>query len=353
VNKINALAVLIASTLAGVDPASAASLSAEVTSELSPVTWSSVAQPTYAQYRVTITNNGTANISGLRLVGATSVIGGSGTATFYPASSDASCVATNAGQTSVQCSFPLLNVGNSIGPFFVTFNAPADGTRIDFAWQAVFNEGVPPGSSGDAGTVQAPALAAPNPDAVTSIVPANTSALTFFTGGGIATGVDTWVTRVKVPANISVATKAKVIDAVTDVPLASNLLTLGTSTLTIPNTSFCAENDSNFREHCLEVTLVRDASTIAKGAKIDSARIYYQKTDAEGNPILSHPLAEVPACDATLGVLPSAGQPCEDRAQRFAYPTRNKPKAPIQYDTDALGDWRFVIYARDNGRYAE
>jgi hypothetical protein len=311
--------------------AMAGELSGEAFPALSSIQWSTAGQPTYAQYNVVIQNTSTPTISGWRFMGRTSVAGGTTTASFYAAGSDSRCVANNSAGTEVVCSFEPLASGAQMG-FSIAFNGPADGNQIDFSWRVFWDES---GSGGNDGfrSAAATGLYAPNDSQVSSVVPSQAPALTFFTGGGIATVADSWVTRVTVPANVSTSTTATVSETVTPGGCAADLLTCNTSTLDIPG-SFAS---------LLEIMLRRDASTIAKGAKIDSARIYYQHTSTSSE-------IEVPACtDSSYGTLPQPGIPCEDRTLRKAYPKKSTPKSPVPAGFE--GDWEFVIRAVDNGRY--
>ncbi len=311
-------------------PAIAADLSGSATPRLSPVQLSTPAQPTYAQYDVVIVNPSQPTISGWRFVARASVLGGASAATFHAPGSDPNCSAPNS-PSEVVCSFSPLASGASRS-FQIAFNAPSDGSEIDLSWRAFWDES---GNGGNDGfrAAQATALEPPNPDQVSSVVPSNTSALTFFTGSGVATAADPWATQVKVPANVSTSTTARILETVIAGGCAADLLTCNTSELTIPGTF----------SSLLEITLRRDASTIAKGARIDSARIFYQHT-------LSSAIIEVPACtDTSFGALPQSGIPCEDRSLRKAYAKKGTPKAPVPAGFE--GDWEFVIRAIDNGRY--
>jgi hypothetical protein len=126
---------------------------------------------------------------------------------------------------------------------------------------------------------------------------------------------------------------------------AGDLLTCSTSQLTIPGITFCNALDPGFAlANCLEITLLRDSSTIVKGAKIDSARVYYRKLETDS-------YQEVLSCtDTSFGPLPQPGRPCEDRTQRLEYPRKNTPKTSVAAGYES--DWRFVIYAGDNGKYS-
>jgi hypothetical protein len=177
--------------------------------------------------------------------------------------------------------------------------------------------------------------------------------VTFFTGGGVATAVDNWVTKVKVPST-SNATTGVVDESVSPIPCAADLLTCSTSTLSIPGGTFGTASTVPLSQF-LEITLLRDASTIAKGAKISSAKIFYDAPatpgDCGGGPCI-YPMQVLSCTDTTWGTLPKQGIPCEDRTQRFAYPSKSRPKDP-PVPAGFEGDWKFVIYAVDNGKYEQ
>jgi hypothetical protein len=297
-----------------------------------------------ASYTVTLTNtsnSGALNVA--RLVGTTSVTGGNAAAKAVFKSSTSPCTITNVDQTSIDCNVGGLTLGAS-KTFTVTFTAPTSGTNIAFAWQVVFDNGTPPGNSnGDAGTANT-GLDPIDSNTVTSDVPKDVT-VTFFTGTGVATEEDPWVTKVKAPST-SQASTASVVEEVAAITCAPDLLTCNTSTLTIPGISFCNAPDPNFvLSQCLEITLLRDASTISKGAKIDSARVYYRKLETD-------PFQEVLPCTNTdYGKLPQAGRPCEDRTQRLAFPKKNTQRTPVAAGFES--DWRLVIYAVENGKYAQ
>lgn len=337
--RIVAVAALVTATVA---------LAGEIDGTVNPVQPSvslsiGGSQPV-ASYSVTLTNtSGSSALNAARLVGTTTVSGGSTAAKAVFKSSTSSCTVTNVDQTSIDCNVGALPLGAS-KTFTVTFTAPTSGTNIAFAWQAVFDNGTPPGNSnGDAGTTNV-GLDPIDSSAVTSDVPKDV-AVTFFTGSGIATEEDPWVTRVKAPST-SQSSTASVVEEVAAITCAPDLLTCNTSKLTIPGITFCNALDTGFvLSQCLEIALLRDASTISKGAKIDSARVYYRKLETDA-------FQEVLPCTNTdYGKLPQPGRPCEDRTQRLAFPKKNTPKTPVAAGFES--DWRFMIYAVDNGKYAQ
>lgn len=312
----------------------AGDLAATVTSVLQPVTWASANQPTFASYAITMTNTKPNAISGVRLIGTASVVNGTSTAQFYPASSDTHCTATNVQQTAVACSFGLLQPNAPVS-FTVTFSAPTDGDQIAFAWSAVFDESGGGASDGSAGTTTT-GLAPPNDAAVTSVVPQGGN-VTFFTGSGsgIATPSDPWTTTVSVPTGAA-STTATVAESSSNVTCAPDLLTCNITTLSIPGTF----------ANLLVITLRRDASTIRNGAKISNARIFYDGATTP-DPFVVYPLEVLSCNDTTYGLVPRAGVPCIDT--RTAYPKKSTPKNPVP--TGFEGDWEFIIKAVDNGQY--
>ena len=336
-------AVLAAVVACGATSAIAGEITATLTAPPSPVTLSTSGSETLASYRVTLTNTSTSSALNLaRLVGTTSVASGAAGAKAVfrtVAGAGATCTPTNDG-TSIDCNVGDLALNES-KPFTVTFTTPTSGSAITLTWQAVFSStsSTPGNSNGNAGTTDI-ALDPPNPDGLFSDVPANV-ALTFFTGGGIATTVDTWVTKVKLPGTgTGTATTAAVAEVVEQSTCAADLLTCSRSTLTIPGSTFGTGGTRPLTQF-LEITLLRDASTIARGAKIESARIYY--TTSPDNQVLGD---GVRSC-ADAG--PPVGSPCEDRTQRYAYPRKSTGKEQVPAGFE--GDWKFVIYAVDNGRY--
>jgi hypothetical protein len=303
-----------------------------------------------ASFRVTVTNTSSSNtINSPRFVATSAVVNGSvnakaafRSATVYPC-------APSPDLTSIDCALSPLAPGQSSPEFIVTFNAPTSGESIALAWQAVFNQGLPPGNSnGETGTATLE-LAPIDPNAVQSDVPVDV-ALFFFTGSGIATKDDPWVTRVDVPGS-AIATRATILELVESGSIggtcaqASNLLNCSTTTLTIPGATFAGP--------FLEITLLRDESTLAKGAKIASARVIYRKEqDASGScgalACSSYPM-ELLSCSntSTYGALPQPGIPCIKERQEFAKKSTGKVFVPPGYE----GDWRFLIWAVDNGRF--
>jgi hypothetical protein len=93
----------------------------------------------------------------------------------------------------------------------------------------------------------------------------------------------------------------------------------------------------------LKIWLVRDASTIAKGAKISSAKIYY--TGSNPPSLGFYPYQVLPCTDTSYGPLPMPGIPCIKSRTEFTKKTAPTP--------DWVGDWQFEIWAKDNGKYTQ
>ena len=318
-------------------PALAGELEGKVDPVLSSVSLSIGGSQPAASFTVTLTNKSTSSaMNTVRLVGTTTVTGGDASAKAVYRSSTVPCTVTNADQTSIDCNAGGLPLGGSV-TFTVTFTSPTSGTNIAFPWQAVFDNGTPPGNSnGDANTANI-GLDPVDTAKVVSDIPSNV-AVTFFTGTGIATPTDPWVTILRAPSTVQAVT-ATVEEGVSLSQCSADLLDCRTTTMTIPSTFGVA--GTRPLSQFLEVTILRDGSTIAKGAKIDSAVLYYKhdpNAPGLGNAIQS-------CADLTL---PMAGVPCEDRALRTAYPKKGTPKSPVPAGFES--DWKFVIYLYDNGR---
>ena len=147
------------------------------------------------------------------------------------------------------------------------------------------------------------------------------------------------MTILKVP-NTTQTTAVTAEEGVSLTTCAANLLDCRTTTMTINNVTFGTPGTRPLAQF-LEATLLRDASTIAKGAQIDSAVLYY-KHDLIGTGFGE----EILSC-ADIS-LPKLQTPCEDRNLRKAFPKRNTTKTPVAPGFES--DWRFVIYLFDNGR---
>jgi len=298
---------------------------------------------TFIGYTVTVGNAPTNNntINKFRFTGTTAVTDAAEKAVF--SSSDGLACGASSDGTSIDCAIGTLRAGQSVS-FAVFFKTPhkalngvADAAHTDFVafsgttFYAEGNGGVPnsvPDNSTKPWTAAAVELGTNNPSFVKSAVQKSGGSL--FTGSGAAaTAADTWTTTVVIPATTTFTTAQ--IEETSDVPLASNLLDRSITTLAIPG---------SFQQ--LVITLRRDASTIVKGAKIASARVYYDSPTTPA-PGLAYPYEVLPCTDTTHGVLPKLGIPCINRRTEYTKKTAPTP--------DWEGDWEFEIFALDNGRY--
>ncbi len=295
-----------------------------VTPQPGTVTLSSVTQPTFAAYEITITNNKPNTISGVRLIGTANVVGGVEKATFK--SSTGIACQTTTDLNSVSCPLDQVAGGGTSVTFSVTFNAPSDGTQINFVWSSVFDESGGGASDGAAGTTMT-VLSPPDPSKVTSRVPQGGTSFTFFTGTtGVATPADPWTTTVVVPPVMN-ATTAEVVELEPQSACSSDLRDCRVSKLDIPGT-FAS----------LVITLRRDVSTIRKGAKIVNSLLYYS---AGGVIFDSNP---IPLCSDIPGA-PSSTTVPRCIQSRAAYTKRTAPTPAYE------GDWEWVILAITNGGY--
>jgi hypothetical protein len=232
--------------------------------------------------------------------------------------------------TAIECSIGQLRGGGGSSSFVVIFQAPTEGASVDFAWTNYYSEGSNDNGAHtdtNSGTTST-TLGTPIATELKTYVPPTGG--TFFTGStGVATLSDTWTTTVNVPSSA----KAEVIESTLPSTCAPNLLTCEVSTLTIPGI---------FPK--LIIKLRRDASTIAKSAKISSARIHYSNPTTP-DPRITYPYELLPCTDTTWGPLPQVGIPCLNK--RTEYTKRTAPTP------DWEGDWEFEIWALDNGKYAQ
>jgi len=305
---------------------------------------------TYVGYVVQISNVSGNTINNIRFTATTSVTDLQESAIFSSAEG-VSCTAS-AGGTSIDCSVGQLKAGSSYPPFAVFFVAPKKDTLtatpdgvagqcdttdcVKFSGITYYAEGTGgvPQSTPDNSTVTWAAdpvtLGTTNVVNVKSAVPKGGG--TLFTGAGaVATATDTWATEVVVPPT-TIYTTAEILEETTPITCAPDLLTCSTSTLAIPG-SFAN----------LVIFLRRDVSTIAKNAKISSARVYYSdpQTPAVG---VTYPYEVLPCTNTTTyGSLPKPGIPCIKSRTEFTKRTAPTPEWE--------GDWQFEIWALDNGRY--
>lgn len=239
----------------------------------SPVSLSVSGSQPVATYKVKLKNTGASNtISNGRLVASTTVVGGlSGAKAVFKSVSGATC-STSLQGTRVDCSVGSLAVNQS-KEFTLTFFSPSSGTRIDLAWDAVFDSGTPPGgSNGDSGTTSI-ALAAIDPARVTSAVPPNETVSVFTGNLALPSGSDQFTVAITVPP-VSTATSASVVE--TDASGNTNCTSLRNfvrcyrTDISIPGVVFSTSGDY------LTFVLRVERSNIRKGTKIDKVLIQYQ-----------------------------------------------------------------------------
>ena len=283
---------------------------------------------TYVAYEISIVNNSKNVLNKVRVVGSTSVSGSETQTAPFVASIGLSCSPTNVSATAIECSIGQLRGGGGSSSFVVIFQAPTEGASVNFAWTHFYSEGSnDSGAHTDTNTgTTSTALGTPIATELKTYIPP--AGGTFFTGStGVATSSDPWTTTVNVPS----FAKAEVKETSSLQTCAPNLLTCETSELKIPGI---------FPK--LVITLRRDVSTIAKGAKINSARITYTDPTTP-DPRIVYPYELLPCTDTTWGPLPQVGIPCLNK--RTEYTKRTAPTP------DWIGDWGFEIWAIDNGRY--
>jgi len=339
------LAFFVATTTSLAGELSASVVAAEIDSELKPrpVSWSVGDSKPLASYKVILTNDSSSATKNNPRFVATAYAEDAGgnpvdAKVVFDADSENYCAADPLDATSIDCSLPALPPEISSKEFTVSFVSPTAGSQIRLRWLAVFDNGESPGySNGDDGNYFIPLI--PRSDnSVTSYIPAGRE-VTVATGSGVATSSDTWVTKVNVPAGNN-PTTANVDEAANEqVDCPPGMTQCSTSNLQIPGTF----------QGLLEITLVRDSSTIPKGARIADAVVYYKKDGID--PTTNEPFTFKQVQPCADNPAPTAGEPCEYVKFRFAYPRKNSPKG-TQWLSDFLGDWEFVIYAFDNGKYA-
>jgi hypothetical protein len=307
------------------------------------VTYSKAPLTTYVAYQVQVSNAGGNTVNNIRFTAKSVATGGVGPA-LYSSAEGGSCQPA-ADPTEVTCTIGQLTATTPALPITLFFVAPANDTAdppvpdfvtltgTTFYGEGTGGAGSPPDNSikewvTPYATVLPVALGTNNPTLVKSAVPK--SGGQFFTGDAVATGGDKWTTTVVVPATTSFTT-AEIAETM-GLPLAANLLDSRITTLSIPG-AFAK----------LVITLRRDASTIVKGAKIGSAKVYYGDPSVP-DPRIDYANFQVPSCaDTTYGVLPQPGIPCINRRTEY---TKKTAPAP-----DWEGDWEFEVFALDNGRY--
>ena len=338
------------------------------------VTRSTTALGTFASYKLTITSLDRDRLKKFTFKGTVSVEGSTEKATLFSAEG-ASCTLSTGGL--LECAVPgeLAYYGKTLS-FTVTLKTPTAGDAVKLSGKSTFFEYWCDWDYTNVATATT-ALTAPDPNAVSTYVPASaTTATTLFSGINVQSGVtgaipivdnatnDPFTTTVVVPAG-SAATTATVVERELAESCSANPRCFEAK-LTMPGTF-------NF----LTIILRRDKTTLmssggghghsggGKGhdkgrgnghdddddrysgqSSIDNAIVKYFPDDDPNN------LARfiiVPNCSVVPGGLPTPKNPCI--ASRKAYPVPKKGK-PSGVPAGLEGDWEFVIHAIDNGRYS-
>jgi hypothetical protein len=303
-------AILFVATVSvlGAAPVHAGEIDAEVGYLASPGS-----QPV-ATYTVKLTNSSASNaINNGRLVATTSVVGGAtGASATFKSASGATCT-VDMGGTRVDCSVGSLALTQS-KEFTLTFYSPSSGTSIALAWDAVFDNGTPPGgSNGDSGTTSI-ALAAIDPTSVTSAVPPNETVSVFTGVLALPSASDQFTVAITVPP-VAASTTASVVesDITNDINCSSlrNFVRCFQSDISIPGVVL-----SGTGTDYLTFQLRVDKSDIRNGAKIDKVVITYTD-DSQSVPIVQYCLK-----DGNGNPIVNVTQPCIARADDY---TRKSP----------------------------
>jgi len=309
----------------------------------------------YAAYRVTLTNNSGNTTNSIVFGGSTTVSGGNAqdSAPFVETNLPKSCSPSGTG---FQCSFPQMKDGTT-NTFVAIFSAPllgdpthwASDAKINFNWTFNYASG---NSSGSASSLLCNGVAASPPPcsgtSPTSLITTGDAEILssfttyipsfggeFFTGNGVSAlsgGLPaTALTRLSVPDKEQLTT-AQVQQTVTSGSTTGLTTTTITSIVQVPN------NNQTFSQF-VTITLRRDASTIANGAKIANAVVLYSHADDLSG---LNPVQQCPANGDPSSFNPPV---CEMLSLRTAFTKKNAPTS------DDIGDWLFVIHALENGGF--
>jgi hypothetical protein len=306
-------AILFVATVSvlGAAPVHAGEIDAEVGYLASPVSLSVPGSQPVATYTVKLTNSSASNaINNGRLVATTSVVGGAtGASATFKSASGATCT-VDMGGTRVDCSVGSLALTQS-KEFTLTFYSPSSGTSIALAWDAVFDNGTPPGgSNGDSGTTSI-ALAAIDPTSVTSAVPPNETVSVFTGVLALPSASDQFTVAITVPP-VAASTTASVVESeiTNDINCSSlrNFVRCFQSDISIPGVVL-----SGTGTDYLTFQLRVDKSDIRNGAKIDKVVIQY--TDGS----LVVPIVQNCSKDGGGNAMPNGdGTPCIARADDYS-----------------------------------
>jgi hypothetical protein len=264
---------------------------------------------------------------------------------------------TNVGEFT--CSLGQLKAGKAIASYVVFWKAPVKavnqisdepGTdKVSATISGVYAE-QSDGATGNPNSTFASTnltevvLGTANTLEVKSAVSKLTGASLFTGVGAIATETDPWTTTVIVPMGYIPAvagatyTSAIIAESENASTLSSDLLTSNSTDLTIPGSSPPGSS--------LKIILRRDSRTIANGAKISNAQVYYTGTH-DPAPI-AYPYNVLSCSDTSLGPLPKPGIPCIDRTKSKVY---TKKEAQALGNPEWEADWELWLNASDNGLY--
>jgi len=348
------------------------------------VTRSSDQLATYASYGFTLKSLEHDRFSKFKFKGTVAVAGlPAGIAGPTLLSADGATCSLDAGV--LECSVPgELKECDATLTFTVTLKTPVGGTGVTVSGKTTFLEHYYKWENTNVATAST-ALTEPNPDSLSTFVPASaTAATTLFSGtnteGGVVGAIpivdtkavppinDPFTTTVIVPAG-SAATTASLAEQELAASCSANPRCFE-SKLTIPG-SF----------DFLTIILRRDRTTLmmskppknhghdsapGKGhdkgngrghddddddgrysgqSAIDQAIVKYFPDDDPANP---DKFIIVPNCSVVPGGVPTPKHPCIQ--SRKAYPTKSSSKTPVPAGLE--GDRELVILAADNGRYS-
>jgi hypothetical protein len=261
--------------------------------------------------------------------------------------------------TAFQCNLGQMKDGDPPKSFVLIFKTPAladadhwaAGASIKFNWTLDYGSG---GSSGSASSIfcnGGPCSSVASTGLVTTDTTAILSGLTsyipsfggtFFTGDGVSARSTslpaTTTTKLKIP-DAEGLTKAQIQQCVDTGGQTSATTTTNRTYITVPN------NGATFGTF-VTIELRRDASTIANGAKIADAVVFYSHTaevSSTGSCDLPSGTDQVQPC---LTGEPNLSKPvCEVLSSRTAFTKKSAPTL------DDIGDWLFVIHALENGGF--
>jgi hypothetical protein len=342
----------------------AANANFEVKVESIPTTVS-VSRPgltTYAAFTVSIKNSSGNTNNNIRFGGSADVSGdltatngdAGAIASYVETIPKSACSPTTPGGTTVQCNFAQMKAGAN-NSFVVIFATPtlaaadhwADNAKINFSWTFDYASGNSSGTPSSLlcnGTQVTPPCAATNS---TALVTTQSDAIlegfltyipsfggTFFTGNGssvlgpIGTNLrPTALTKLTVPTGQNLTTAQADVTVVLG-GVTGDTTTTNTAIVGVPN------GGQLFTSYAI-VELRRDASTIAKGAKIENAAVSYSHDDAgTPAPLLACPSNGIPTTSAPVCLF-----------SRTEFTKKNAPTP------DDIGDWLFVVHALENGRF--